>query len=272
MERMALIGGLLAVGLLIVIWTLLPAFRGAEAARRDIGTHRLAFGSLVSVLVLNGVLTLPLADMIDIERGLTTSTFLLAALTTQVPMLLVLFVRFIAPGAVTWQELGLRALPLDRLLGIGLATGIGALVMTIVIQLLLQQIGLRSNQMQQFDFVRSTDLVGFAIVFFLVAVCAPFTEELFFRGMLFGLYRRRQPLWVAYVFSGVLFALLHLVPMLMNPAQMGGLAIGIFALGSLLAFVYQRTGSLLPSIVAHGLNNATAVTVLYTFDPRSLPS
>ena len=93
-------------------------------------------------------------------------------------------------------------------------------------------------------------------------------EELFFRGMLFGLYRRRQPLWVAYVVSGLLFASLHLVPMLMNPSQMAGLGIGIFVLGTLLAWVYQRTGSLYPSIVAHAVNNATGLVLLYTLDIR----
>ena len=38
--------------------------RGPEAARRDVGTHRLAFGLIVAMLTLNGLLTLPLANII----------------------------------------------------------------------------------------------------------------------------------------------------------------------------------------------------------------
>jgi membrane protease YdiL (CAAX protease family) len=159
-------------------------------------------------------------------------------------------------------------MPLDRLLRVGLATGLFGLILTVVLQLILQQFGLRSNQMQQFDFIRSASPLAFAFVLLSAAVTAPFVEELFFRGMLFGLYRRRQPLWVAYVVSGLLFASLHLVPMVMNPSQMAGLGIGIFVLGTLLAWVYQRTGSLYPSILAHSVNNATGLVLLYSFDVR----
>jgi membrane protease YdiL (CAAX protease family) len=267
-ERVALIGGLLALGALVLVWVFWPVFRGREAARRDVGTLRLAFGSLVAVLVLNGALTLPLAGSLDIEGGLTTNTFLIAALTTQLPMLAVIVGRFVAPGAATWQELGLRPLPIDRVLRVGLATGLIGLVMTVLLQLVLQQFGLRANQIEQFDFVRAAGPLGFGLVLTSAAVTAPFIEELFFRGMLFGLLRWRYPLWVAYVISGVLFAALHLVPMAMNPAQMAGLGIGIFALGSLLAFVYQRTGSLYPSMVAHAVNNATGLVLLYSLDIR----
>jgi membrane protease YdiL (CAAX protease family) len=267
-ERVALIGMLLALGLAVLVWVFWPAFRGPEAARRDIGTHRLAFGSLVAVLVLNGVFTLPVAGSIDFERGLTINTFLIAAMSTQLPMFLVVYGRFIAPRAVSWQELGLRPMPLERVLGIGLLTGVGGLIVTALLQLLLQQVGLRANQSEQFEFVRSADPLAFTLVLLSAAVTAPFVEELFFRGMLFGLYRRRQPLWVAYVVSGLLFASLHLVPMVMNPSQMAGLGIGIFVLGTLLAWVYQRTGSLYPSIVAHAVNNATGLVLLYTLDIR----
>jgi membrane protease YdiL (CAAX protease family) len=265
LDRSALLPALLAVSVLIVVWFLLPALRGPAAARRDIGTHRVAFGSLVAVLVLNTILILPLAGSIDIDRGLTTSSFLLAAATTQIPMLVVVYARFVAPGAVTWQELGLRPMPLDRILRVGLTTGIVGLLLTVVIQLVLQQFGLRANQLEQFDFVRSADRLSFTLVLISAAVTAPFIEELFFRGMLFGLYRRRQPPWVAYSVSGVLFAALHLVPGSMNPAQMVGLGIGILVLGTLLAWVYQRTGSLYPSMVAHAVNNATGLVLLYSF-------
>jgi len=267
-ERVALIAVLFALGAAIVLWVFWPAFRGPEAARRDLGTHRLAFGALVSVLVLNGVVTLPLAGSLDLAGGMTINTFIVAALSTQVPMFLVVWGRFVAPGAVTWDELGLKRIPLDRLLRVGLTTGIVGLIMTAVLQLLLQQLGMRANQIEQFDFVRTAGPLSFVLVLISAAIIAPFVEELFFRGMLFGLYRRRQPLWLAYVVTGLLFASLHLVPMIMNPSQMAGLGIGIFALGTLLAWVYQRTGSLYPSIVAHAVNNAIGLILLYTLDIR----
>jgi uncharacterized protein len=254
------------VGLAITVWVFAPALKGPEAARRDIGTHRLAFGAVVTILTLNGLLTFPLANIVR-DEPLSLSTFAWAAIATQIPMLLFIYLRLILPRVVTWQELGLCALPLDRVLRVGLTMGLVGLLLTVFVELLLSQIGLRPNQFEQFDFVRSAGTAGFVLVLILAAIVAPLVEELFFRGFLFGLYRRRQPLWLAYGASGALFAAAHVMPTRMNTAQMAGLAIGILILGTLLAWTYQRTGSLLPSIVAHALNNATGLVLLYSVTP-----
>jgi membrane protease YdiL (CAAX protease family) len=260
------LAALLLVALATTAWVFRPVFQGPDSARRDLGTHRLAFGSLVVVLLLTALLTLPLAEVqraAVATRGFTTGSFVSAILATEVSMLAVLYARVIAPGALTWRDLGLRPLPIERILRIGLLAGLGGLALTIVVGSALAQVGLRPNQFDQFRFVRREGLGSFLAVLVSAAVCAPIVEELFFRGFLFGLYRRRQPLWVAYLVPGLIFAVLHLQPSLMNPAQMAGLGIGIFLLGTLLTLVYQRTNSLFPGMVAHAVNNATGLLLLY---------
>jgi uncharacterized protein len=261
-----LVLGLLGLG--ITAWVFWPAFQGAEAARRDLGTHRLAIGSWLAVIVLNALITLPLAPFLHIESGLTSGTFLIAALSTDIPMLLLVYVRLIMPGAVTLEELGLRRQPLAYVVRMGLATGLTGLVIIDLVGTFLSQLGLRPNQLEQFQFVLEEGPLAFALLLVAAAVVAPFVEELFFRGFLFGLYRRRQPLWLAYLVSSVLFTILHLEPTRMNPAQMGGLAVGIFMLAIILAWVYQHTGSLYPSMVAHAVNNATGLILFYTVGIR----
>jgi uncharacterized protein len=256
------------LGLGITVWVFLPAFQGLEAARRDLGTHRLAIGSWVAVIVLNALIALPLAPVLHVESGLTTGTFLVAALSSDIPMLLVVYVRLIMPGAVSLEELGLRRLPLDYMLRIGLAAGLTGLVVIDVVGTLLSQVGLRPNQLDQFQFVLNEGPLAFALLLIAAAVVAPFVEELFFRGFLFGLYRRRQPLWVAYLASSVLFTVLHLEPTRMNAAQMAGLSVGIFMLAILLDWVYQHTNSLYPGMVAHAVNNATGLILFYTVGIR----
>jgi membrane protease YdiL (CAAX protease family) len=255
------------VALAITVWVFLPVLRGPEAARRDIGSHRLEFGAVIAVLLLNGLFTLPLASLLR-DNPLSLETFALAALSTQVPVLLVVYVRLILPRAVTWQELGLRPMPVGRIVRVGLATGLLGLLLTILVSVALMQFGLRANQFEQFAFVRDSGPLGLVVVLFLGAVSAPFTEELFFRGFLFGLYRRRQPTWLAYVVSGVLFAAAHVMPTRMDLSQMAALAIGIFILGTILAWTYQRTGSLFPGMLAHAVNNATALLARYSVQPR----
>ena len=54
----------------------------------------------------------------------------------------------------------------------------------------------------------------------------------------------------------------------MNLTQMAGLSIGIMLLAMLLAWLYQRTGSLYPGILAHALNNATGLILFYVLGVR----
>src|SRR3954470_17744521 len=82
-----------------------------------------------------------------------------------------------------------------------------------------------------------------------VIAVAPVCEELFFRGILFTILRQRMPLWPAAVIDGVLFGFVHgslvIVPVLA-------------ALGVMFCYVYERTGSIFPTIALHSLNNTVA--------------
>jgi|SRR5579864_1903727 len=254
----------------VAVWVLLPGFLGADAARRNLGSHRLELGAWLTVIVLNALITLPLTltPFLHIEQGLTTGTFVVAALSTDIPMLVILYIRVIRPGALSWSDLGLRPLPLDYTLRMGLAAGLGGLVAIDVIGTFLSQFGLRPNQLEQFQFVLSEGPLSFAVLLVAAAIVAPFFEELFFRGFLFGIYRRKQPGWLAYLVSSVLFTILHLEPNRMNLSQMAGLSAGIFLLALLLAWVYEHTGSLYPGMIAHAINNATGLILFYSFGLR----
>jgi membrane protease YdiL (CAAX protease family) len=131
--------------------------------------------------------------------------------------------------------------------------------------LLLSRVGLQPNQLEQFAFVRSGPVFpDFTLMLISAGVLAPFVEEVFFRGFLFGLYRRRQPKWVAYGVSSLLFTLLHNDPTHMSVPQMAGLSVGIFMLALMLTWLYDHTGSLFPGMLAHALNNTTGLILVYT--------
>lgn len=253
------------LGVTASAWVFWPAFKGPEVARQAIGTHRLAVGALLSVIVLSLAMTAPIAPFLHLDQGLRSTSFVIAALLTQIPMVLVVYLRLVLPGAVSWAELGLRPRPLGYVLRWGLGGGLVGLVVIDLVGLLLSQVGLQSNQLEQFAFVRSEPLFPeFTLLLLSAGVCAPFVEELFFRGFLFGLYRRRQPIWVAYGIPSLLFTLLHNDPTHMTVPQMAALSIGIFTLAILLTWLYQHTGSLYPGMLAHAVNNATGLILVYT--------
>jgi membrane protease YdiL (CAAX protease family) len=214
---------------------------------------------------VTAALALPLGLALHLGRELNAFTFAVSALATDIPLLLIVYVRLIMPGALTWSELGLKPVPLEYALRLGLAAGLGGLVVIDLVGTFLSQFGLRPNQLEQFRFVLTEGPGAFAILLIAAAVIAPFVEELFFRGFLFGVYRRRQPLWLVYLVSGVLFTVLHLDPNRMNPSQMAGLSVGIFLLALLLGWLYQHTGSLYPGMIAHAVNNATGLLLFYSF-------
>jgi membrane protease YdiL (CAAX protease family) len=117
-----------------------------------------------------------------------------------------------------------------------------------------------------------------------VIIFGPAVEELIFRGALFnGLYRlgglvsvrlsgkddsRRTPSRVSFILSALLssaiFAVLHLEPVLVPT---------IFILAVILCTLFERTGSLLPSFVAHATFNSFAVLliILSGLDALDLP-
>lgn len=92
-----------------------------------------------------------------------------------------------------------------------------------------------------------------------IGLLAPFSEELVFRGAILKslLSSSRLSTWGAIALSAFLFALIH-----MNPAQMPH----AFVIGLLLGWMYWRTGSILPGVAYHWVNNSVAY-VLYNVYP-----
>lgn len=90
----------------------------------------------------------------------------------------------------------------------------------------------------------------------LIIGVAPIAEELFFRGFVYSGLRRALSIWPAIVISGVVFGSIHLI------GGNVGVAVLISAFGIVLAYLYERTGSIWTPIVAHMINNSIAFTLL----------
>jgi len=88
------------------------------------------------------------------------------------------------------------------------------------------------------------------------AITVPIAEEFLFRGVFFRWIRDRWGLYAGLMGSALVFALAHL-------ALGSGAALQIFLMGLALAYLYERTGSLLPSMVFHGVNNAVSFVLIY---------
>jgi membrane protease YdiL (CAAX protease family) len=86
----------------------------------------------------------------------------------------------------------------------------------------------------------------------LIAVAAPISEEVCFRGMLYGGLRERLPRIPAALLAGLIFGGLH--------ALTGVTAVPpLIAFGFILSLLYEKTGSIVPGILLHMLNNSVAL-------------
>jgi membrane protease YdiL (CAAX protease family) len=95
------------------------------------------------------------------------------------------------------------------------------------------------------------------LVGLLIVLAAPISEEIFFRGFVFGGFRNRMHWLAAAVLSAVIFGAFHYTGA-SSLAVLPQLAV----LGFGLAWLYQRTGSIYPTMALHILNNTIAFIVI----------
>jgi len=169
-------------------------------------------------------------------------------------------------------------------IGAGMAVGVGTVILSMIVTplsvLLLERLGYSTESTIQQPFmeglvgwVQESPGVAVPAIVLVVVLFGPAVEELVFRGAIFnGLYRlgalvstrsvgtehsKRLPSKTIFISSAlassVLFALLHLEPVLLPV---------LFILAITLCALFQRTGSLLPSFVAHATFNSVAAVLI----------
>ncbi len=100
----------------------------------------------------------------------------------------------------------------------------------------------------------TSSLKSFSLLFFLGALVAPLSEEIYFRGYMFRAMRQRLSPCLAAVLNGIYFGISH-----MDAAAFLAVAI----LGSILAYAYEKKDSLFLVVIAHAFVNATAIVAAY---------
>ena len=257
--------GTLSFGLALAIlgafvYVFQPALDPQAGRRMPHATVRTVLAMLLVAIVIGNLAALPVVagrgQALPAAGAPQVGPLALAYLiaVSELSILVVLWARLVAPGGLSWRELGLKVQPLGEYVGAGIVGGCTLFLYALVVGGILTRFGVRQNQSERFLGIQHAPLSLFLLTVFAGCVLAPFVEELFFRGYVFqSLYQRWGPVW-AYLFSAGLFAVVHL-----NLAA----AAPIFALGLALAYIYRRTGSLVPGMIAHGLNNLIAFCLLY---------
>jgi membrane protease YdiL (CAAX protease family) len=100
----------------------------------------------------------------------------------------------------------------------------------------------------------NSSLNQFLILILIGGILAPIAEEVFFRGVLYGFFRR-WGLIPAVIVSTLLFVLVHPLGQSIPVIQIVG--------GILFAVAYEVEGNLVAPITIHTLGNCTLFTISY---------
>lgn len=218
------------------------------------GPARVLQGAGVFILALIGVgvLVAILSEATGLDSGGTASTAIAQALF-EVAFVAIAFACATAPGERTSRPaaLGLRRFGGAAIRRMGAAYG-AYWVFAVAYAVLL----VRPEQQDiARDLGADQGTLATIAAGALIVGAAPFAEEIFFRGFMFAGLRRRLPLWPAAAISAAVFGLVHAPT---GPAAVPPLVV----LGLILAWLYEKTGSLWPPILVHLTNNAIAFAVL----------
>ncbi|MCE5200042.1 MAG: type II CAAX endopeptidase family protein [Armatimonadota bacterium] len=265
---MMLGGGLVGIGLTVVFFTTYARELSRTQPPR-IQTSVLVLSFLVfmlALLVLDSIvaLTIEASEMDTSARSTQVIALLLEAGATLAAFALGLGMLHALVGRTGERisEIGLRSAALGRdiLWGIGgYAAALPFFGIAVIISQVLDNTVFRNIQTPEHPltpFFAGGSTAAFAVVFVMGAVIAPLVEETFFRGALYGALRGGMGVWLAAAVSAAIFAVGHPLPSNFLP---------IWVLGFVFAILREKTGSLVPSMVAHCIHNAMTIMLTRLF-------
>ncbi|MDP3804294.1 MAG: CPBP family intramembrane metalloprotease, partial [Candidatus Omnitrophota bacterium] len=103
-------------------------------------------------------------------------------------------------------------------------------------------------------FLKEENLTFLVYTSVFASIVGPFMEELFFRGFLYNAVKKNIGIFWATLFTSAVFACLH--------ANIVGF-LPIMVLGVTLAYLYEKTGTLVSSITVHIMHNLSMVFLVF---------
>lgn len=158
------------------------------------------------------------------------------------------------------KSLGLRPGKAGSWIRYGLLGGLLITVFIFLAAVLIQHIH-PSLDKQSFEQAlhASRNWHQFAVLLIIGSVLAPFAEELFYRGMVYPVFRYHLGKLPGMLAAGAVFGAAHLDLWRALPLTIGGV---------FLCWIYEKSGSILVSALAHGVwNGLMAVVVYYSLAP-----
>jgi uncharacterized protein len=211
-------------------------------------TPWIALGGVVAALFAAVILAIPVLAIdpnVGTEEGSAAGNII-----TQ----LIQVVTLIGVPLAIASQRGDQHVLLDPLRRLGIRrfapSAFGWMALAVAAYLVIATISYELLNPSQEDIAQDFGPLPFQIL--LIVIAAPISEEICFRGFLFGGLRTRMPGILAALASGLFFGALHAPTGLETVPQ-------LVVFGAILALLYERTGSIVPGLLLHALNNSVAL-------------
>lgn len=161
-----------------------------------------------------------------------------------------LYFVVLKPKGQSWKAVGVQSFPLREWKLIAVWTII-LIVFSIVLVIAMSFLGIGTENSKTASLQSQMNLLNFAIGFVSAAIISPIYEEIFYRGFLYRFFSSRYGVLSGMMISSIIFTVVHIPTFNTLPVN--------FASGLIFSWVYQKTGSVIPSILIHGIFNGIAV-------------
>ena len=174
----------------------------------------------------------------------------LMGLTIAIILITGVYIVALRPQALSWSEIGIKRFNISDwkiIIGYSVILLIGA----VIIVILTSFIGNTWENSKTESLQQNVTILTVLIAFVSAAVISPIYEELFYRGFLYRWLRTRIGFYGAIVISSTIFTIVHIPAYNVMPVN--------FFSGIIFALAYERTNSIWPSVLIHGITNGIMV-------------
>lgn len=151
---------------------------------------------------------------------------------------------------LSWDAVGVKRFPTRYWKWIAVWT-ICLIVVSVVLILLMELLHFTWENHKTESIQRNINWFTFTIGFVSAAIISPIYEEIFYRGFLYKWFRGKWGVAAGMFISSFIFMIVHIPTYNTLPIN--------FVSGLVFAWTYEKTGSVLPAIIIHGIFNGTAV-------------
>lgn len=124
---------------------------------------------------------------------------------------------------------------------------------SLIIVILMELLGGTSENTKTQSLQSNMGILSFLIAFVSAAIISPIYEEIFYRGFLYRWFRVKWGVPAGILLSSSVFMLVHIPSYNTLPVN--------FLTGVIFSWTYEKTGSIYPGMIIHGVFNGIAVVL-----------